>query len=173
MRVIFFFLFRTQCAPSIWGLVFSHLCKIHTHYLLTRSSTPSTLSSFWNSFLNMLTQSFHPQCLPRSFFDKKNSLYSKEISSALALSLFSCVSSTLQPVHWIFIAMTIFFVCLEFNYFFLTIPSCLLLSILCCTCFKTSNLPFISLDILNIPWLRFLSDFSALSSPWGVNPSFV
>ena len=101
----------------------------------------------------MLTQSFHPQCLPSSFFDK---------SSHLALCFI--LRKFPQLYHCLFLAVS----SLLFN-FFLIIPSCLLLSILSCTCFKTSNLPFISLDILNIPWLRFLSDFSVLSSPWGVN----
>lgn len=38
----FFFLLRTGCASSIWGLVFSHLFKVLNHYLLKCSSAPST-----------------------------------------------------------------------------------------------------------------------------------
>lgn len=147
----FFFLFRTSCAPPFWGLVFSHLCEILSHYLLTRSSIPSTQSSFWNSFQDMLTQPFHPQCLPSSFFDKKNSLlalcFILRKLSQLQHCLFLAVSSLLDTIS---IAMTIFF-CAQNFYFFLPIPFCLLLSILSHICFKTSNLPFISLDILNIP----------------------
>lgn len=78
------------------GLVFSHLCENSQPLSVNTSSIPSTQSLLLELLLGHVDLTI-PQCLPSSFFDKKNSLLAlcfilRKFFSALALSLLAVSS---------------------------------------------------------------------------------